>query len=181
MTVIVRKGNVVATDSKEIFELGSMLSVARRTKQKLYRLPSNDAVIGYTGTITSETQFDQVMTDINHLLLCLKTGEALETLPSRQVNLDSGSSILVMTKTHTYQTSIETREPNKPCLWTISPATKPVIIGSGSMFFDTEELFSPTNNLEQILDTIYQRDAMVGGDQHYFDLNQLNDIGEMEK
>lgn len=185
MTMIIRKANIIATDSKEFISFGtsSGSQCARYIKQKMYRHPTNKAIIAYTGEFTTSDQFETVAKRIDELILTISLGERPPCPPDNYFNETIfGGKIAVFTKQHTYILSMTGLNDEKnPMFWKVADHRKPVIMGSAEAYIDIDELFDPEVSVKQCMDTVYHLDEMVGGNRYFFDLNQLNDVVDGDK
>lgn len=177
MTIIARKDNFIASDSKFIIHRNDdVLSVYYRG-EKYYLLPEKTAIVGFSGEITNNRVFDKLIEYTRAVLLRLSTGEDLNDGDPTSFDIpDRIGEVMVCTKELTLLGVIDDR----PLQWVKYNPQQPVSIGSGSLFIELNWVAEQERTAMDLVEHALLYDELSGGDINYFDLNELHDIPKIE-
>lgn len=169
MTTIVRKGSMIASDSKFVNTFGTQHAHVYYRGEKFYILPEGTAVIGLSGTITNRASFNKMIGLVRSTILAMETNETLPEDYSPETNGDD-ASIMVATKSYTLIGRIV---EGNISTWTELAKDTPTIIGSGSGCIMTNDLINPSSTAVDVVRSIMDFDNLSGGKIYTFDLNNL--------
>lgn len=167
MTTIIRKGNIIASDSLYVVNTGPDKHTTQFFKGKFFILPEKTAIVGISGEVRSEGEFDKVLLDIRNLLAKEYLGLDFEETEDTNKPL---IQVLVATKELTM-----TRHYFVEKDYSIFRDTDGVVIGGGASILHGGKLLDDTTHPLELLELVTRRDRSTNGDFFYFDLNKLAD------
>lgn len=178
MTTIIRRGSMIASDSRYLNKVqGSSIVHSIYGGAKFFILPEKTAVVAISGAVSTPAGVKQLLRYARAVVHALHVGEDLPNLASEE-DFKEDYTVMIATKKYTVVCEAVKDEETGLCPITTTMANVPVIIGSGTGFIPACELYDTNKAVVDLVRYGYISDELSGGDVHAFDLTLLNDYPE---
>lgn len=173
MTTILRKNNILASDSKYVFEASSENTLVIFRGEKFFKLTS-DTLIAVGGHISTQGIFDALLEEVHRVLTMIRDGTNLddytdESVASREKLVEPLGRLAIFTRDFSLMTNIGVEELD----WRVYPANQPVMVGSGEYSFTGSDFLGEELDAVGMIQQIFRDDPLSGGDIYRFDLDEL--------